>query len=174
MKTGARVSPWRWNTCCFSHLLGERQLLEGDKVWHFTESVSEYDGVPFRAGQAGNKVQGDVGPWAVRNGQRLKKAHQGLAGGSGPAAGVAGCRECRHGCSSGHLPPDRATKTFAGALCVSIGPQDDRRAMTCGPTPTPRPSCSLGRTVFYLDMNWVPAAWLQQHGPSPPRPGSGR
>lgn len=46
--------------------------------------------------------------------------------------------------------------------------------MTHGPTPTAQPSGSLGWTVGCLGMNWVLAAWLRQHGPSPPRPGSSR
>lgn len=64
-------------------LLGQGQLLEGHKVYHHAELViyGEYDIVPFRAGQANDEVQGDVGSRTDKNKQRLEDAHQGLAEG---------------------------------------------------------------------------------------------
>lgn len=82
-------------------LLGQGQLLEGHEVCHHElVNYGEYDTVPFRAGQANDKVQGDVGSRTAKNKQRLEDAHQGLAEGlvlttEGGVVDVA----------SGHPPP---------------------------------------------------------------------
>lgn len=59
-------------------LLGRGQLLEGHEVCHLAEPVSNsgYYRVPFRAGQASDEVQGDVGPRVAGNRQRLEEAHR--------------------------------------------------------------------------------------------------
>lgn len=63
-------------------LLGQGELWEGDKMGHLAEPVndSEYDCVTVGAGQAGDEVHRDVGPWMTRNREGLQEPRWGLAG----------------------------------------------------------------------------------------------
>lgn len=66
-----------------SSLFSSGELGERYKVDHLAEAVhdGQDDSVAVRGGKTRNKVQGYVGPWAMRNRKRLKQPSRWPAGG---------------------------------------------------------------------------------------------
>jgi len=104
-------------------------------VGHLTEPVyyHEDDRVAIRWGETHDKVQGDVGPGAMRHVERLKKTSRGLMRKLVPIAGGAGIHKLPGVLLQG-VPPEPLQNDIAGPLdprmagqLGGLGPQNNVR-----------------------------------------------
>lgn len=141
-------------------------LWKRNKVDHRLKSVhgGKYDCSSQRAGQTGDKVLRNVGPWVSGNWQRLKMAHRSLA------EVLVLIADDNLECNSRRPCPGMATRTFAGSKHRSAGPQYGRQGVKNDPAPTPPLSDLPEHIAIPLGMHLAQAQMLWQLEPSLPHP----